>query len=87
MRRAFFIAIGAMAIIIGLECMAIDSANFYSAKQTNASSFFDPSGSPSFDTRVWQPEEWLPWTALSVGMITILYAFTLPKRFHGPVIG
>ena len=40
MRRAFFIALGIMAIIIGLECLAIDSANFYSAKQTNASTLF-----------------------------------------------
>ncbi len=87
MRRAFFIALGVMAIIIGLECLAIDSANFYSAKQTNASSFFDPSGSPSLNTRVWRPKEWIPWAALSVGTITVLYAFTLPKRFHGPVIG
>lgn len=87
MRRAFFIAVGAMAIIIGLECLVIDSASFYSAEQTNASSFFDPSGTPSGNTRVWRPEEWLPWAALSVGTITILYAFTLPKRFNGPVIG
>ncbi len=87
MRRALFIAMGIMAIIIGLECLAIDSANFYSAKETNASTFFDPSGTPSAQTKVWQPKEWLPWTSLSVGTITILYAFTLPRRFSGPVIG
>ena len=87
MRRAFFIAIGLMAIIIGLETMVIDSASFYSREQTTASAFFDPSGAPSFDTEVWQPQEWLPWTALSAGLITVLYAFTLPKRFTGPVIG
>ncbi len=87
MRRALFIALGIMAIIIGLECLMIDSANFYSAKETNARSFFNPSGSPSFDTEVWRPKEWLPWTCLSVGAITVLYAFTLPQRFQGPVIG
>ena len=87
MRRAFFIALGLMAIIIGLECLAIDSAVFYSAKQTDAGSFFDPAGTPSSNTRIWQPQDWIPWTALSVGTITVLYAFTLPKRFSGPVIG
>ena len=87
MRRAFFIAVGVMAIIVGLECLVIDSANVYSAKQTDASSFLAPSGSPSLNTRVWRPKEWIPWAALSVGTITVLYAFTLPKRFHGPVIG
>jgi hypothetical protein len=76
-----------MAIIVGFECLVIDSANFYSAGQTDASSFFDPSGSPSANTRSWQPKEWMPWAALSVGTITVLYAFTLPKRFTGPIIG
>jgi hypothetical protein len=87
MRRAFFIALGIMAIIIGLECLVIDSASFYSAKQTDASSFFDPSGAPSFNTRVWYPKDWIPWAALSGGAITVLYAFSLPQRFTTPVIG
>ena len=87
MRRALFIAMGIMAIIIGLECLAIESANIYSAQETDASSFFDPSGTPSVQTRVWRPKEWLPWACLSVGTITVLYAFTLPRRFNGPVIG
>ena len=82
MRRALFTAMGIMAIIIGLECLVIDSAYFYSAKQTNATSFFDPSGSPAADTKVWRPKEWLPWACLSVGTITVLYAFTLPRRFR-----
>lgn len=82
MRRALFIALGVMAIIIGLECLVIDSASFYSPKQTNASSFFDPSGNPSALTREWQPEEWIPWACLSAGAITIVYAFTLPRRFR-----
>jgi len=83
MRRALCIALGIMAIIIGLECLVIESANFYSAEQTNASSFFDPSGAPSLNTRAWRPKEWIPWASLSVGTITILYAFTLPRRFYG----
>jgi len=82
MRRALFIAMGIMAIIIGLECLVIDSAVFYSPKQTDASSFFDPAGSPAAHTRKWEPKDWMPWAALSVGTITILYAFTLPKRFR-----
>lgn len=82
MRRALFIAMGIMAIIIGLECLVIDSAVFYSPRQTDAGSFFDPSGNPAGNTQTWQPEEWMPWACLSLGTITILYAFTLPKRFR-----
>jgi hypothetical protein len=87
MWRSIFIAIGIMAIIVGLECLLIDSANFYAAGQTRASSFFNPAGTPSLNTRAWQPKEWFPWCVLSIGTITILYAFTLPRRFQGPVAG
>ena len=81
MWRSIFIAVGIMAIIIGVETMMIDSAVFYSASDTNASSFINPLGQPSADTRTWEPKEWFPWAVLSAGAVTILYAFTLPKRF------
>ena len=83
MWRSIFIALGVMAIIIGLECLVIDSANLYSASETNASSFINPIGTPSAATREWKPKEWFPWVILSAGGITVLYAFTLPKRFQG----
>ena len=81
MWRSIFIAIGIMAIIIGVECMLIDSANLYSAAGTDARSFINPLGVPSSSIREWQPKEWFPWVTLSAGAITILYVNTLPKRF------
>jgi len=86
MWRSIFIAIGIMAIIIGVECMMIESANLYSAAGTQASSFMNPAGTPSIDTREWRPKEWFPWTVLSAGVITILYAFTLPRRWYRPLV-
>lgn len=84
MWRSIFIALGIMAIIVGIECLMIDSAVFYSAAETKASSFMNPMGEPSMDTRHWQPKEWFPWAVLAAGAITILYAFTLPRRFGRP---
>lgn len=81
MWRSIFIALGLMAVIIGLESMFIESASFYSAGGTRASSFMNPMGDPSGGLRSWQPQDWFPWTVLSAGMIVIIYAFTLPKRF------
>lgn len=82
MWRSIFIAAGIMGIIVGFECLVIDSATFYKAAETSASSFLNPTSNPAAHVREWQPKEWFPWTALSVGVITILYAFTLPKRFR-----
>jgi hypothetical protein len=82
MWRAIFIALGVMAIIFGAECLMIDSAVLYSHVGTTAVNFFDPSGTPNSSASEWRPKEWLPWAALASGCITVLYAFTLPRRFR-----
>ena len=81
MWRSIFIAVGIMAIIIGLECLVIDSANFYSASETDAGSFVNPVSVPASNVQQWRPKEWFPWVILTAGGITVLYAITLPKRF------
>ncbi|MAI69904.1 MAG: hypothetical protein CMM01_03215 [Rhodopirellula sp.] len=83
MWRSIFIAVGIMAIIIGLECLVIDSANFYSAAETEAGAFVNPVAVPASNVQQWRPKEWFPWVILSAGGITVLYAITLPKRFAG----
>ena len=82
MWRSIFVAIGLMGIIIGLESMRIDSAQFYRAGQTKAASFINPAGSPAPSTFQWVPQEWFPWVVLAAGTVVILYAFTLPRRWH-----
>ena len=87
MWRAIFIAVGLMAIVLGFECLVIDSADIYAAGGTKASSFWNPSQTSAINTKEVRPQEWFPWVVLSGGVITILYAFTLPKRFGGPAAG
>ena len=82
MWRSVFLAIGLMAVIVGFECLVIESANVYAAGQTQASTFVNPLGEPSPSTTEWRPKEWFPWVVLAAGSLTILYAFTLPGRFR-----
>jgi len=80
--RAFFLAIGAMLIIVGVETLLIDSATIYSAAESSATDFMDPTSTPGQKTKVVKPDEWIPWAAMSVGAVVVLYAFTLPQRWN-----
>lgn len=82
MWRSLFIAFGVMAIIVGLESMVIENANLYAAAESSAASFVDPSGPPAYTVRSWVPGEAFPWMLLFVGAVIVLYAITLPRRFH-----
>lgn len=81
MWRSIFIALGLMAIIVGFECLMIDSATVYSGKATPAS-FMNPSMTPTPNVREVRPKEWFPWAVLAGGTVTVLYAFTIPGRFR-----
>ncbi|QDV65042.1 MULTISPECIES: hypothetical protein [Crateriforma] len=82
MWRSFFLALGIMAIIVGLESMVIESANFYGAAETTAADFANPTAAPSYSIKSWTPGEAFPWVLLFVGAIVVIYAFTLPQRFN-----
>ncbi|MCC7086583.1 MAG: hypothetical protein IT427_16415 [Pirellulales bacterium] len=68
MWRAFFLAIGLFLLVVGAECLLIDQATISNAES-------------GVVTVV--PPEWVPWSLMSAGAITMLYSFTLPKKFSG----
>lgn len=76
MWRAFFMAIGTMLIILGVECLLIDSATLAAERPlpTNqAPAWFNPE--PLFDpSRIVRPPEWIAWSLLAGGIVTLLYA-------------
>lgn len=82
MWRSLFMALGIMAIIVGVETLLIDSADMYAAAESTAADFIDPGAVPAMRTEVWQPGEKFPWAMLAIGTIVVLYAITLPKRWH-----
>ncbi len=88
MWRAFFFAIGTMLVIVGVECLLIDSATLAAEappppQPQNGSFFQDPAPAAAVSTKVVKPAEWIPWSCIASGAVVILYALTLPSRSRG----
>lgn len=81
MWRAFFSAIGIVLIILGLECLAIDSATFVAgaAEEQSATQAFGGliASATANSDRVFRPTEWFPWSLLAIGSIVVLYSISL----------
>ena len=71
MWRALFLGLGFFLLVVGFESMLIDQATI-----TNP----DEAG-PSIVT--FTPPEWVPWSLVSAGAVTMLYSYTLPQKFKG----
>ena len=80
MLRAFFLAIGMSAFILGLECLVIDKAVLQPSRDNSASAVAQQIA-PA--VREVTPPEWAPWSLLSGGAVVILYSFTLPAKMRG----
>ena len=71
MWRSFFLAVGIFLLVLGLEAMIIDQATL-----TNPST----DGPGEFTV---MPPDWVPWSLVSAGAVTMLYSYTLPQKFKG----
>lgn len=79
MLRAFFLAIGLSAFVLGLECLVIERAVLLPTADSSAAAIaqgITPVG------RQLTPPEWAPWSLLSAGAVVILYSFTLPAKMR-----
>jgi hypothetical protein len=74
MWRSLFLALGMFLLVVGAECMAIDQA-------TITSPGGEEEGGPTVVTVT--PQEWVPWSLVSAGAVTMLYSYTLPQKFKG----
>ena len=84
MWRAFFLAIGTMLVILGIECLLIDSATMAASQEEIApiqQSWLAMSQSVVETRKVIRPAEWTPWSFIATGAVVLLYAYTLPKRW------
>jgi hypothetical protein len=75
MFRAFFLAVGIYAFILGLECLVLDKA-VLKAKPESAMEQL------AVRQREIAPAEWAPWSLLSGGAVIMLYSFTLPAKMR-----
>jgi hypothetical protein len=82
--RAFFFAVGTMLVIVGVECLMIDSATIITDRPETrqvSGGWFQPPQTFQVGTRTIQPPDWIPWSFIASGTVVILYALTLPRRW------
>lgn len=87
MWRAFFSAIGIVLIIVGIECLLIDSAVLVagvlddpSVPQQQSGGLFSAPVQNSSADRVFRPSEWFPWSLVASGAIVLLYSISLKQN-------
>jgi len=80
MWRAIFLAVGASALVIGLECLAIDKV-VLSKQETivPANGMLAFAAPATTRNKEIVPPDWAAWSLLSGGALTILYSYTLPR--------
>lgn len=79
MLRSFFLAAGINLCVLGCLCLFIDQALLTSEPSGSllkaAKGILTAAPRPAFHA-----QEWMPWIFTAVGVITMIYTFTLPKR-------
>jgi hypothetical protein len=85
MWRSLFLAIGITACILGSECLVVEKA-VLAAKQDplldeSQNGFAMPflTGDYQPPQREFTPPDWAPWSLISIGAITMIYSFTIPR--------
>ena len=77
--RSLFLAIGIMLVILGLECLMIDSASVYASGNGQSGEYLIETGPATPGTKLVKPSEWHPWSLMGLGALTILYSVTIKR--------
>jgi hypothetical protein len=82
MWRAFFLAIGVSLIILGVECLGVETVNLRAHEPAPASAPLPwERERPKLGAqKTFSPPPWVPWSLLSSGAVVCLYSFTIPRR-------
>jgi hypothetical protein len=82
MWRAFFLAIGVFAILLGVQCLGVAQFTMkMTGDPTPATAPWESPG-PALPKKI-NPAPWSPWSFLVTGAVVCLYSFTLPRRASG----
>ena len=71
MWRSFFLAIGVFTLLLGAECLAVESVTFRA--KTRGGQVVEPA-------KTMTTPPWAPWSLMGAGAVVVLYSFTIPKR-------
>ncbi|MFN3193426.1 MAG: hypothetical protein ACE361_23140 [Aureliella sp.] len=86
MWRSFFFALGIMLLIIGVECLLIDSATLGGERTETvqvANNWLQgpQSVEVSKGGKQVSPPDWVPWSFIFSGAVVVLYSMSLPNRW------
>jgi len=76
MWRAFFQAVGIFLFIVGVECLGIEQAVLRIHDPPNSLLTGPDAAGPA---KVFRPTDWMPFSLMATGAITLIYSFTLSK--------
>jgi hypothetical protein len=80
MWRAFFLAMGISLIILGVECLGVETVNLRMREPAAQSGLpWDNQPKPGPHKTI-TPPPWVPWSLLSSGAVVCLYSFSIPRR-------
>ncbi len=83
MWRALFLAAGIYLMILGVECLAVETVTLkFRDKPPPASSPWDTEKKAGPQKKL-TPPSWAPYSLLSTGAIVCIYSFTIPRRVGG----
>jgi hypothetical protein len=80
MWRAFFLAIGVSLVILGVECLGVETVNLRIREPAVQSAFPFGNEAKLGPQETIAPPPWVPWSLLSSGAVVCLYSFTIPRR-------
>ena len=81
MWRAFFLGVGISLVILGAESLIVERAMLAETASRILESAELTGERIVNQSRVFNRPDWVPWSLLSAGILTILYSFSLPRRF------
>jgi hypothetical protein len=82
MWRSFFLASGVYCCMLGAQSLSVDRA-VLSNKDPAPARIMNFGGGSMVRNKEITPPAWAPWSLLSLGAVTLLYSFTIPKRASG----
>ena len=83
MCRAFFLAVGISLVILGVECLGVESVTLrIHDKPAAPTSPWDTPAKVGPKKKL-VPQNWAPWSLMSSGVVVCLYSFTIPRRVQG----
>ncbi len=80
MWRSFFLAIGIFLMILGVECLGVETVNLKMREPPQSSALPWDNGPKLGPNKKITPPPWAPWSLLSTGAVVCIYSFTIPRR-------